>query len=74
MSSKDKDPCKLFACKLQKCLKENVYQPARCQSVIEEIRQCCIIHASNSIVCSGIDTSQPYEHNTIDYQSKKLQK
>ncbi|KZC07502.1 Mature T-cell proliferation 1 neighbor protein [Dufourea novaeangliae] len=63
------DPCKKFACKLQQCLKDNIYQPSRCQSIIEEIRQCCIIHKQNSTVCDGIDTSKPYEHNTVDYVS-----
>ncbi|XP_034171532.1 cx9C motif-containing protein 4 isoform X1 [Osmia lignaria lignaria] len=66
------DPCKKFACKLQQCLKDNVYQPSRCESVIEEIRQCCIHHSAVSVVCDGIDTSKPYEHNTVDY--KKAQK
>lgn len=63
------DPCKPFACKLQKCLQDNVYQPSRCESVIEEIRQCCIKHAAESISCSGIDTSKRYEHNTVDYRT-----
>ncbi|CAK9819311.1 Cx9C motif-containing protein 4 [Anthophora plagiata] len=66
------DPCKKFACKLQQCLKDNVYQPSRCEAVIEEIRQCCIIHSAVSTVCDGIDTSKPYEHNTVDY--RKAQK
>ncbi|XP_015605674.1 cx9C motif-containing protein 4 [Cephus cinctus] len=60
------DPCKPLACKLQKCLQDNVYQPSRCESVIEEIRQCCIKNSSRSLVCDGIDTTKPYQHNTID--------
>ncbi|XP_076394219.1 uncharacterized protein LOC100881490 isoform X1 [Megachile rotundata] len=47
---------------------DNVYQPSRCESVIEEIRKCCMVHAAVSIVCDGIDTSKPYEHNTVDYR------
>ncbi|XP_043524121.1 cx9C motif-containing protein 4 isoform X1 [Frieseomelitta varia] len=78
------DPCKKFACKLQQCLKgtqhilinystsDNVYQPSRCEEVLEEIRQCCIKHSTISVVCDGIDTSKPYEHNTVDY--RKAQK
>ncbi|XP_011646407.1 cx9C motif-containing protein 4 [Pogonomyrmex barbatus] len=62
------DPCKQIACKLQKCLKDNVYQPSRCQEVLEEIRKCCIKHSSVSVVCDGINTSKPYEHNTVDYR------
>lgn len=48
---------------------ENVYQPSRCENVLEDIRQCCMKHGAHSIVCDGIDTSKPYEHNTIDYVS-----
>ncbi|KAF7996875.1 hypothetical protein HCN44_002521 [Aphidius gifuensis] len=62
------DPCKKYACKLQTCLKDNVYQPSRCEKVIEELRQCCIIN-SESLVCEGIDKSKPYEHNTVDYNT-----
>ncbi|XP_060817374.1 uncharacterized protein LOC132907937, partial [Bombus pascuorum] len=51
---------------------DNVYQPSRCEYVIEELRQCCIKHSAISLVCDGIDTSKPYEHNTVDY--RKAQK
>lgn len=50
-------------------LADNVYQPSRCQEVLEELRKCCIKHSANSTVCDGINTSKPYEHNTIDYVS-----
>ncbi|XP_043476095.1 cx9C motif-containing protein 4 [Leptopilina heterotoma] len=63
------DPCKKIACKLQTCLKENVYQPSRCEKIIEELRQCCMKHSSHSLVCDGIDTNKPYEHNTVDYKT-----
>lgn len=49
-------------------ISDNVYQPSRCEKVIEELRQCCIIN-SESLVCEGIDKSKPYEHNTVDYVS-----
>ncbi|KAH0955401.1 hypothetical protein HN011_006339 [Eciton burchellii] len=63
------DPCKQFACKLQTCLKDNVFQPSRCQEVIEELRQCCIKHRSiDSAVCDGINTTKPYDHMTVDYR------
>ncbi|XP_014206557.1 cx9C motif-containing protein 4 isoform X2 [Copidosoma floridanum] len=57
---KSADPCKIFA--------YNVYQPSKCEDVIEELRKCCIKHSSISLVCEGIDTSKPYEHNTVDYK------
>lgn len=46
---------------------DNVYQPSRCQEIIEELRKCCIKHSSISTVCDGINTSKRYEHNTVDY-------
>ncbi|XP_074102759.1 cx9C motif-containing protein 4 [Cotesia typhae] len=66
---KTADPCKKYACKLQTCLKDNVYQPSRCETVIEELRQCCIKYFDKSLVCEGIDISKPYEHKTVDYKS-----
>lgn len=50
-------------------LSDNIYQPSRCQEVIEELRKCCIKHSYHSTVCDGINTSKQYEHNTIDYVS-----
>lgn len=65
------DPCKVFACKLQTCLKNNIYQPSRCEGVIEELRQCCVKNSAISLVCEGIDTSKPYQHETVDYRKVK---
>ncbi|KYN38375.1 Mature T-cell proliferation 1 neighbor protein [Trachymyrmex septentrionalis] len=62
------DPCKKIACKLQTCLQDNVFQPSRCQDVLEQIRKCCMKH-SDSAVCDGINILKPYEHNTVDYVS-----
>ncbi|XP_011150355.1 cx9C motif-containing protein 4 isoform X1 [Harpegnathos saltator] len=62
------DPCKQFACKLQKCLNDNIYQPSHCQSVIEELRICCKKHTRDSLVCDGIDITRQYQHNTIDFR------
>ncbi|XP_044730013.1 cx9C motif-containing protein 4 [Chrysoperla carnea] len=49
------DPCKKFACRIQKCLQEHNFQEDRCQLEIEELRQCCVKWKSESICCSGID-------------------
>ncbi|XP_033214837.1 cx9C motif-containing protein 4 isoform X1 [Belonocnema kinseyi] len=66
---KEVDPCKQVACKLQQCLKENLYQPYHCGAILEDLRQCCIKHSSaRFVVCQGIDTSKPYKHNTVDYR------
>ncbi|PSN40335.1 Cx9C motif-containing protein 4 [Blattella germanica] len=54
-----KDPCKPFACKIQKCLHENNYQEGACQEFIELLRDCCRKWSTQSISCSGIDISQP---------------
>ena len=48
---------------------DNVYQPSRCEGVIEELRQCCVVHKEISLVCEGIDTSKKYDHKTVDYVS-----
>jgi len=53
------------------CFSDNVFQPSRCQDVLEQIRKCCIKH-SDSTVCDGINISKPYEHNTVDYVSLVL--
>ena len=47
---------------------DNVFQPSRCQDVLEQIRKCCMKH-SDSAVCDGINILKPYEHNTVDYVS-----
>lgn len=48
---------------------DNIYQPSRCQEVIEQLRICCIKHSKESIVCDGINITKPYEHNTVDFVS-----
>jgi hypothetical protein len=48
---------------------DNVYQPSKCEHIIEELRQCCIKNNADSVVCTGIDVSRPYEHSTVDYVS-----
>lgn len=50
------------------CFLDNVFQPSRCQDVLEQLRKCCIKH-SDSTVCDGINTLKPYQHNTVDYVS-----
>ncbi|RZF40382.1 hypothetical protein LSTR_LSTR008812 [Laodelphax striatellus] len=50
-----KDPCKKFACEIQRCLKENDFQESRCLHCIENLRKCCVTWKPHSISCSGID-------------------
>ncbi|XP_075987546.1 cx9C motif-containing protein 4 [Anticarsia gemmatalis] len=50
-----KDPCKKFACELQRCLVEKNYQEVRCKEVFEAMRQCCLKHKPISLVCEGYD-------------------
>lgn len=49
------DPCKKFACAIQKCLSEQSYQEVRCKHVFEEMRQCCLRYKPVSLVCEGYD-------------------
>lgn len=55
-----KDPCKPFACNIQKCLKENNFQESKCQEFIEYLRECCKKWHSVSISCSGIDIQETH--------------
>ncbi|KAJ8974381.1 hypothetical protein NQ317_001533 [Molorchus minor] len=52
-----KDPCKVFACKIQDCLKENKFQEPSCQRILEQMRDCCRKWKDKSLVCEGIDIS-----------------
>ncbi|ENN79880.1 hypothetical protein D910_04936 [Dendroctonus ponderosae] len=59
-----KDPCKVFACRIQACLNENNYQESACQHAIESMRECCRQWKDKSFVCEGIDIAQkPSEKN-----------
>ncbi|XP_054284927.1 cx9C motif-containing protein 4 [Macrosteles quadrilineatus] len=51
-----KDPCKIHACAIQKCLKENNFQEEKCTQFIEYLRNCCVKWGSASTSCSGIKT------------------
>ncbi|XP_072914433.1 cx9C motif-containing protein 4 [Hemitrygon akajei] len=48
-----KDPCQKQACEIQKCLQAHHYQESKCQRVIQDMRECCKIHAKTSVCCSG---------------------
>ncbi|XP_024086014.1 cx9C motif-containing protein 4 isoform X2 [Cimex lectularius] len=61
---KPKDPCKAYACKIQKCLHENKFQENKCQEFIEYLRECCVIWKDQSISCSGIDISKAVKNET----------
>ncbi|XP_076263744.1 cx9C motif-containing protein 4 [Rhynchophorus ferrugineus] len=52
------DPCKVFACKIQACLKEHKFQESACQYAIEDMRECCRKWKEKSYVCGGIDTAK----------------
>ncbi|XP_028134820.1 cx9C motif-containing protein 4 [Diabrotica virgifera virgifera] len=56
-----KDPCKPYACRIQACLKENRFQEKPCQTVIEDMRDCCRKWKDKSFVCGGIDISKKRE-------------
>lgn len=49
-----KDPCKKYACDIQKCLYENRFQEDKCVKWIEYLRECCVKWGDSSISCSGI--------------------
>ncbi|XP_071441585.1 cx9C motif-containing protein 4 [Hetaerina americana] len=53
MKSIKKDPCKLYACRIQKCLKENKFNEESCKDVINEMQKCCDKWFDESLCCSG---------------------
>ncbi|XP_032596835.1 cx9C motif-containing protein 4 [Drosophila grimshawi] len=59
MPKVSKDPCKLYACRIQSCLRENNYQEDRCTEVLEEMRICCLKWHKKSLCCSGINLEEP---------------
>ncbi|KAK9885834.1 hypothetical protein WA026_013705 [Henosepilachna vigintioctopunctata] len=64
-----KDPCKPFACNIQKCLTENNFQESACKQAIEDMRLCCVKWGSASFVCGGIDTSINRKKNETTTES-----
>jgi hypothetical protein len=54
-----KDPCKVFACRIQKCLEDNKFQESACQHAIEDLRNCCRKWKGQSVVCDGIKIDPP---------------
>ncbi|XP_037950219.1 cx9C motif-containing protein 4 [Teleopsis dalmanni] len=60
MTSRSKDPCKKYACRIQVCLQENQYQESKCQDLLEDLRLCCVKWHKESVCCSGIDLSRNY--------------
>ncbi|KAI5704635.1 hypothetical protein M8J76_010554 [Diaphorina citri] len=62
MSTK-KDPCKVHACAIQKCLKNNNFQESLCLEYFEYLRKCCVKFHASSISCSGIDITTVYIKN-----------
>lgn len=82
---KPKDPCKVFACRIQSCLKgkqysrnqlnhtvtyrlffvsENDFKEERCLDVLEDMRECCLLHQRESLCCSGIKLDKIYKNRS----------
>ena len=59
-----KDPCKIFACRIQECLSSNNYRESACKQAFEEMRLCCIKWGTKSFVCEGVKTETPYSIST----------
>lgn len=57
------DPCKKFACAIQKCLSENDFQELRCTKQIDNLRECCKKYYKISLVCSGMKPKAKAEKN-----------
>lgn len=50
---KKKDPCKKYACEIQKCLEESSYQEEKCDNAIKRMLSCCYKWREESLCCSG---------------------
>lgn len=56
-----KDPCKRYACDIQKCLQGNNYNEDACTVAIDRLTSCCERFDFTPLVCEGIprkDTNQ----------------
>ena len=54
-----KDPCKKYACEIQKCLNSKDFQEGKCQEEIERLKECCRTWGKESICCSGFPELWP---------------
>lgn len=65
-----KDPCKRFACDIQKCLNANNFQEERCVKYIEYLRDCCVRFKAVSTSCSGIDIEPKEPKESLEPENK----
>ena len=54
-----KDPCKKYACEIQKCLNSKNFQEGKCQEEIDRLKTCCRTWGRESICCSGFPELWP---------------
>ncbi|CAF0807157.1 unnamed protein product [Rotaria sp. Silwood1] len=51
--------CQKFACDLQTCLNKHTYNPEKCDKILDQLKQCCLEHGTQSpVVCSGFPISK----------------
>ena len=48
------EPCKKYACAIQKCLESNNYNQDKCEYAIEAMRKCCANLTTYSYICEGM--------------------
>ncbi|XP_044283130.1 cx9C motif-containing protein 4 [Varanus komodoensis] len=54
-----KDPCKKYACQIQKCLQANNYLESKCEAIFQEMRRCCARYPKGrSTSCSGFQSEK----------------
>uniref|UniRef100_A0A336N2Y4 CSON009328 protein n=1 Tax=Culicoides sonorensis TaxID=179676 RepID=A0A336N2Y4_CULSO len=63
-----KDPCKVFACRIQDCLDKNHYIEDRCLDALEDMRQCCLKFHKVSFCCEGIKLDRVYKERPSETQ------
>lgn len=47
------DPCKMEACRIQKCMKKNSFDEAYCFDYIDAMRRCCGSWKAQAASCDG---------------------
>ncbi|CAF0958543.1 unnamed protein product [Brachionus calyciflorus] len=74
------DPCKKFACELQKCLANNSYNEDKCTQIVHTLNKCCLEnyilnpnrYETISPTCSGFVSQFDTKH--LDKAKKKIVK
>ena len=63
---RNKEPCKKYACLIQRCLEVNNYDAKSCSDSIDALRRCCEGIRHNSTHCSTYLPGPAYSNTVAD--------